>query len=166
MQLGDLAAVAHGDAVALEIVHEVVGHRLVQVRPTVQERHERTAPREPDRGLRRRVPTTDDADAGGAAAPRLGRPGRVEDTDAFELVEARHRQTAVVGAGRQHDGSGRHLVPLLEMDDVPVDTGLERSRAVGRRRAGAELACLGDRARRQLRAADACRKAEVVLDPP
>ena len=42
---------------------------------------------------------------------------------------------------------------------------LERERAVRGRRAGVELARLGDRAAGQLRAADAGREAEVVLDP-
>ena len=43
---------------------------------------------------------------------------------------------------------------------------LERQRAVGRRGARVELARLGDRAARQLRAADPGREPEVVLDPP
>ena len=49
---------------------------------------------------------------------------------------------------------------------MAVVAGLERLGAVGRRRAGAELARLGDRAAGQLGAADAGREAEVVLDPP
>lgn len=43
MQRTDLAAVANGDAVAVELVHEVVGHRLAQVGAAVEQRHERAA---------------------------------------------------------------------------------------------------------------------------
>src|SRR5262249_30609602 len=42
---------------------------------------------------------------------------------------------------------------------------LERDGAVRRGHAGAELPRLADRANRQLRAADARREAEIVLDP-
>jgi hypothetical protein len=45
LQRRDLAAVAHGDAVALELSHEVVRHRLAQVRAAVQQRHERAPAR-------------------------------------------------------------------------------------------------------------------------
>ena len=44
--------------------------------------------------------------------------------------------------------------------------GLERDRAVGRRRPGLELAGLGHGAARELRTADAGREAEVVFDAP
>src|SRR5436309_10527389 len=48
---GDLAAVADGDAVALEVADQILGHRLVQVGTAVEQRHERSAPGEPDGGL-------------------------------------------------------------------------------------------------------------------
>ena len=67
VQLGDLAAVANRDAVAVELEDQVVGHRLAQVGAAVQQRHERAAAREPDGGLRGRVAAADDADA---AAPQ------------------------------------------------------------------------------------------------
>src|SRR5262249_60797949 len=51
------------------------------------------------------------------------------------------------------------------MDDVTPAPGLERDRAIRRCRTRAELARLLDGAARELVAADACRKAEVVLDP-
>ena len=79
MELGDLAAVADRDAVALELADEVVGHRLAQVGAAVQERDERAAAREPDGGLAGGVAAADDRDPGRAAELRLGRPGRVED---------------------------------------------------------------------------------------
>ena len=56
--------------------------------------------------------------------------------------------------------------PLVEPDEVKLGAGLERDGAVRRGHAGAELPRLADGANRQLRAADARREAEVVLDPP
>ena len=101
MQGGDLAAVADGDAVALELANEVVGHRLAQVGAAVQQRDERAAAGEPDGGLAGRVAAADDADARGAAELRLGRPGGVEDADPLVLREAVDRQAPVFGAGRE-----------------------------------------------------------------
>src|SRR4051812_38128946 len=48
VQRADLAAVAHRDAVALELAHEVVRHRLAQITAAVHQRHERTSARQPD----------------------------------------------------------------------------------------------------------------------
>ena len=78
VQLGDFAAVADGDAVALELVEQVVGHRLAQVGAAVQEGDEGAAAGEPDRGLRGRVAAADDADplARRRAAPPAGRRRR------------------------------------------------------------------------------------------
>ena len=161
----DLAAIADGDAVALELEHEVVGHRLAQVSAAMKQRHERAAARQPDGGLPGRVAAADHADPGGAAALGLGRAGRVEDADSLVRLEVVDRQPAVVGAGGEDDRAGRDLVVVLETDDVPVGARLERHRAVRRRRTRAELSRLRDRAGRQLRAADSRREAEVVLDP-
>ena len=102
MEGGDLAAVANGDAVALELAHEVVGHRLAQIRAAVEQRHERAAASEPDRGLPGRVPAADDGDALGAAQLGLGRPGGVEDADA--LVLGRGRRPAAAGTARRLRG--------------------------------------------------------------
>jgi len=55
-------------------------------------------------------------------------------------------------------------VPAVEPHDVPVFARLERLGAVGRRRGRPELARLRNRPARELRAADACREAQVVLD--
>ena len=74
VQRGDLAAVAHGDAVALELAHEVVRHRLAQVGAAVQQRDERAAAGEPDRGLAGGVAAADDADARRAAQRASGGP--------------------------------------------------------------------------------------------
>ena len=63
VQRRDLAAVAHRDAVALELAHEVVGHRLAQVGAAMQQRHERAAASEPDGRLAGRVASADDGDA-------------------------------------------------------------------------------------------------------
>ena len=59
----DLASVADGDAVPLELVDEVVGHRLAQVGAAVEERDERAAAGEPDGGLAGGVAAADDRDA-------------------------------------------------------------------------------------------------------
>ncbi len=52
VERGDLAAVAHGYAVLLELAHEVVRHRLAEVCPAMEQRDERSAAREPDGCLR------------------------------------------------------------------------------------------------------------------
>src|SRR5579859_4606417 len=62
VELGDLAAVADGDAVAVELAGQVVGHCLAQVGATVEEGHERTAAGEPDGRLAGGVAAADDAD--------------------------------------------------------------------------------------------------------
>ena len=74
VQLGDLAVIAHGDAVAVEIADQVVGHRLAQVGASVHQRHQCAAARQPDRRLRRRVAAADDADARAAAGCASGGP--------------------------------------------------------------------------------------------
>ena len=56
VQLGDLAVSSDEHAGALEVVDQVVGHRLPEVGPAVEERHERATAGEPDRRLGRRVP--------------------------------------------------------------------------------------------------------------
>ena len=53
VELRDLAAVANGDARTVHLVNQVVGHRLAHVGAPVEQRHERAAAREPDRGLAR-----------------------------------------------------------------------------------------------------------------
>ena len=63
VQLGDLAAVADRDAVALELADQVVGHRLAQIGPPVQQRDERSAAGEPDGSLAGGVAAADNGDA-------------------------------------------------------------------------------------------------------
>lgn len=166
MHLGHLAAVANGDAVALELGDQVVRHRFRQLGSAVQERHQGAAAGEPDRCLRGRVAAAHDAHALSGADLRLRRTGRVEDAGPLEMVEVGNRQAAVLGAGREHDRVRRDLDAALEAHGVALVAGLEGDRPVGGRRAGAELARLGDRAAGELGAADSRWEAEVVLDPP
>ena len=166
MQGADFAAVADGDAVAVELLDQVLGHRLAEVGAAVQEGDEGAAAGQPDRRLRGRVAAADDADPLAAAELPLGRAGGVEDADPLVVVEVVDRQAPVFGAGREQHRAGDDLVAFLEPDQVALLARLERLGAVGRRRAGAELARLGDRAAGQLAAADPGREAEVVLDPP
>src|SRR5581483_8126854 len=90
----------------------------------------------------------------------------VEDAQSLVLRDAVEREAAILGAGGEHNGARRDLVVVLEAHDVPAAARLEPDRAVGRRGPRAELARLADGAARQLRAGDARREAEVVLDPP
>ena len=165
VQLDDLAPAAHGDAGPVEVMDEVVRHRLAEVVAAVQQRHERASVRQPDRRLRGGVAAADDGDAGGAALLRLLRAGSVEDADALVGVGVGDGQPAVVGACGEDDGACAHLVSVLEPDEVAVGAWLEPDRAVGRGGAGAELPRLRDRPGRELGAADAGREAEIVLDP-
>src|SRR5207244_10520319 len=101
---GDLAAVADGDAVALEVADQIVGHRLAEVGSAVEQRDEGAAAGEPDGGLSGRVAAADDGDARGAAQLRLGRPGRVERTHALVVAQAVVWDPPVVGACGDLDG--------------------------------------------------------------
>src|SRR5581483_4531922 len=166
VQCRELAALADGDAVAIELVDQVVGHRFAQVGAAVEQRDEGTAAGEPDGGLTGGVAAADDGDAGAAAELRLGRPGGVEDAQPFELREPLDGRPPVLRARREHDRSCRNLAVLFEPDEVAPVARLERERAVRRRRAGAELPRLRDGPAGQLGAADPGREAEVVLDPP
>ena len=84
---------------ALELQHEVVGHRLVQVASAMQQRNQCAASRKPDRRLAGRVSTTDHAHAFGAAELRLRRAGGEEDARAFVLGQ--DRRPAAVGTARR-----------------------------------------------------------------
>ena len=137
---GDLAAVAHGDAVALELAHEVVRHRLAQVGAAVEQGHERAAAGEPDGGLAGGVPSADDADALGAAQLGLGRPGGVEDADSLVLVEVIDREPSVLRAGREQDRARGDLVIVFEADDVASVARL-REPALGRGSRAARRTC-------------------------
>src|SRR5215472_8661466 len=142
VDLGDLAAVAHGDAVSLELADEVVGHGLAEIGPPVQERDERPTAGKPDRGLAGRVSSSDHRDPRRAAELGLGRSRRVEDARALVLREVGEWEAPVLGTGCEHDGSRDDLMSLLELDDVAAVPGLERDGAVRGGRPCAELARL------------------------
>src|SRR5207244_7980029 len=139
VKLGDLAAVPDGDTEALDLADEVVRHRLAQVGATVEKRDERAAAGEPDGRLAGRVAAPHDRDARGAALPRFGRTGRVEDARALVAGEIRERQSPVLGSGGEDHRSRRDLVSLLEMHDMPGASRLESNRAVRGGGTGAEL---------------------------
>src|SRR5262249_55342238 len=150
VQRGDLAASSDEDAGALEVVDQVVRHRLSKVGPAVEERHERATAGEPDRRLGGRVPAADDTDPRGAASPGLLWPRGVEDADAFIRLDLGDRKPAVLGAGRENDRTRPHLLAAREPDEVMPDARLERDGAVRRCEAGAKLTRLADGANRQL----------------
>src|SRR4051812_31258563 len=79
VELRDLAPVANRHAEALELVDEVVRHRLGKVGASVEQGDERAATREPDSGLAGRVPAAENGDPRAAAQLSLRRPGGVED---------------------------------------------------------------------------------------
>ena len=125
----DLASVSNGDAVALELVDEVVGHRLSEVGAAVEERDERAAAGEPDGRLAGGVAAANDGDARAGAEPRLGRTGGVEDRESLVLRQALEREPAVLGAGREQDGPRGDLVVVFEADEVAAVPGSsERAR--------------------------------------
>src|SRR5262245_46050748 len=134
MKLRDLAAIANGDPVALELADEVVGHRLAQVGAAVKERDERAPAGEPDCGLAGGVAAADDRDARGPAELRLGWACRVEDARALVVPKLVEREPPVLGSGRENDRPSRDLVPFLQLDDVAAVAGLELDRAIGRSR--------------------------------
>ena len=103
MQLGDLAAAADGDAVAIELVDEIVRHGLPELCAAMEERHDRAATSQPDGGLPRRVASPNHADPGRSALAGLGRARRVEDADTLVRFGAGDGEAAVVRAGREHN---------------------------------------------------------------
>ena len=88
MKLNDLAAVAHGDAVAVELGEQVVGHRLAQVGPPVKKGHQGAAAGKPHRRLSRGVAAAHDRYPGACAGAGLRRAGGVEDGQALVVLEA------------------------------------------------------------------------------
>ena len=130
VQRGDLGAVAYGDAGTLEIENEVVGHRLAQVGAAVEQRDERAAAREPDRGLARGVATSDDRDARGAAKASLGRPCGIEHAQSLELRQPLDGRTPVLRARREENRTCGDLVTLLEPDEVAPVARFQRDGAV------------------------------------
>ena len=127
VKLNDLAAVAHGDAVAVELGQQVVGHRLAQVGAPVKKGDQGAAPGKPHRRLSGGVATADDATRVRRSAG-LGRAGGVEDAHALVVLEVADRQAPVVGAGGDHDGARDDLVPFLEVARVESVARLERQR--------------------------------------
>ena len=59
VQIRDLASIANEDAVPLEFVDQVVGHRLAKVGPAVKEGDERAAARKPNGRLAGGITTAD-----------------------------------------------------------------------------------------------------------
>src|ERR687892_1787789 len=138
MQLRDLAAVADGHAVALEVADEVVGHRLTQLGAPVEQRDERPAPREPDGGLAGGVASADHGDPFGAAELCLGWAGGVESAHALVLRESLNRKAPVLRTGREQDCPRGDLAILLQSQEVASVSRLKGNRAIGRRQAGVE----------------------------
>src|SRR3954451_19473744 len=166
MELGDLASVAHLNSSLAEVADQVVGHRLAEIGPAVKQGDEGAAPREPDRGLSRRVSPAHDRDLVAAAPACLGRSGRVEDADPLVAVEPFDRKPAVLSTVREDHGARRDLVAVLEAKNMVLSARLERGGDVRGRRSRAEFPGLRDGAAGQVRARDASGKAEVVLDAP
>src|SRR5690349_1004283 len=113
MELGDLADVANRHAVALELTDQVVGHRLAQAGPAVEQGDQSAAAGEPDRRLAGGVAAADHTDTGRATELRLGRPRGIEHADALVIGESLDRQAAVLRAGGEQDRARRDLVALL-----------------------------------------------------
>ena len=88
VERSDLASVSNDDAVPLELVDQVVRHRLAEVGAAVEEGDERAATREPDGCLAGGVAAADDRDARAGAELGLGGPGGVEDRQPLELGKA------------------------------------------------------------------------------
>ena len=166
MQGGDFAAAADRDAIAVELVHEIVRHRLAQVGAAMEQRHERAAAGEPDSGLAGRVASADHANPRGAAELRLRRAGRVEHAQPLVVGESLDGESPVPRAGREQHRARRDLVTFLQVHQVTAVARLQRDGAVRRRGARVELAGLSDCAAGQLRTGDPGRESEVVLDPP
>ena len=128
VQVGDFAAVADRDAVAVELLDQVVRHRLAEVGAAVQEGDQGAAAGQPDRRLGGRVAAADDADPLAAAELRLGRAGGVEDAD--PLVARRGSSTGrrrYSAPGREQHRPGGDLVAVLELDQVALAARLERA---------------------------------------
>ena len=130
MERRDLASVSNDDAVALELVDEVVRHRLAEVGAAVEEGDERAAAGEPDGGLAGGVAAADDGDARAGAELGLGRPGGVEDRQSLELGQAVDREPPVLSARREQDGARGDLLVVLEADEMAAVPRFEGERAV------------------------------------
>jgi len=126
VQSGDRAAIAHGDAGAIEVGDQVVGHRLAKVGTPVEQCHQGAAPSERDRRLAGGIAAADDADAGARARAGLRRADWVEDGQPLVFLELRERKATVFGAGGDDDRAGGDRAPVLELDSVHCGSALSR----------------------------------------
>jgi len=126
VQGGDLSVVAYGDAGELELVNEVVGHRLAQVGAAVEQCHDRAAARKPDCGLAGGVATSDDGNPRCAAKVGLRRVCCIEDAQPLELRQPLVGWAAVLRASRSQNRARGDLVTLLEPDEVASVAWLQR----------------------------------------
>ena len=92
----------------------------------MEQRHQRAAAREPDRGLAGGVGASDDGDARGAAEAGLGRASRVERAQPFEVRQPLDGKASVLRAGCEENRACGDLVTFLEPDEVASIARLER----------------------------------------
>ena len=149
----------------LDLLDQVVRHRGAQRPAPDQDRHRLGRPGQVDRRLAGRVGAADDVHVLAGAAVRLGEGGAIEDAAPGEFVRARGRQLPVRNAGGQDHGVRADRPAISEPDAAPRPGHLKPDDISGGEHLGAELAGLAPGPVGQLRARDAVREAQVVLDP-
>jgi hypothetical protein len=147
-----------------DLVDEVPGHVLGQVRLTDDEGDLGGVPGQEDRRLPGRVTAADDRDRVSAAQQRLGLRRRVVDAHLLEVVRARHVEPAVPDPGSDDHRRGGQRAAVAEVHPVVAVVLLDGGGLGGHREPGAELPRLQDRPVRELGAGDARWEPEVVLD--
>jgi hypothetical protein len=140
-------------------------HRRLELLCPHDDAHAAGEQGEVGRRLPGRVAAAHDDDILAAAA--LGIPGhdRVVHAGAAEALDAVGLELTPLGSGRHHHRAGEHVLPVVEVDAHEALRAIgQLHRAMEAREHRVEAARLERRVARQLRAGDAGREAEVVLD--
>ncbi len=147
-----------------ELRDQVVRHRLLE-RAAGEHRDPARVLAEVHGRLAGRVRSADDDDVLVLAGAGLGHRGAVVDARAGELGEAGAVQLPVGDARRHEDAVRAERRAAGQPHGAPRALHLEGHRVLHGEQLGAEPARLVGRAPREVRAAQAVREAQVVLDP-
>ena len=150
---------------SLDLLDQVVGHRLLQRRPAHQDRHRLGAAGQVDGRLPGGVRAADDEDVLPRARGGLGQRGSVVHAAAGHVVQAGRAEPAVRHAGRQDDRVRVDGAAVGEPDAARGAVDLQADHVARGEHLGAELGGLPPGPVGQLRPGHPVREAKVVLDP-
>ena len=149
----------------VDLLDQVVRHRLLQRRAAHQDRHRLGLPGQVDGRLAGRVGPADDVDVLVGAAGRLGQRRAVVDPASGQLGQAGRGELPVGHPGGEDDGVRVDRGAVGEPDRPGRAVDLQADHLAGGQHLGAELGRLPPGPVGELRAGHPVGEAEVVLDP-